>query len=830
MIPILFDSNSKTFDTNGIGRLADTISCTVTEERNGPYELEMTYPITGVHYSEITLSKIIVVKASPKATLQAFRVYRISRPIGGKVTINARHISYQLSYIPVRAFSANSLAGALSGFKSNALESCPFTLTADFTSSSSFAIPLPASIKSYLAGRDGSIVDIYGNGAEWEWDNYSCILHAHRGANRGVVLRYGKNLIDANQEVNIENTITGIVSYWKSDEITVALPTPEESSTAKNFPFPRTVVMDFSDKFDNAPTVAELREETKDYMIRNNVGIPKVSIDVSFVNLADTIEYKDGVVQDIYLCDTVTVDFQTLGVQTTAKVIETTYDVLKERYESIKVGDSTSSVSSTIEEQADAISARPTVEQTQNRIDRATGVLNSGLRGHVIINRNEEGWANEILFLDNENVAKAKNVLRINNNGIGFSSTGYNGPYYQSWTIDGHFGLGGVNNSNGDFTIYDGQTPNPKKLGEWNNNGLQFFDSAETLLLKVNHGGLFLYDNTGKKVLAQLTNKGLNVYDGSIEGGYINIGNGTFTVDKTGKVNLKKGSININNKFEVTDQGIMKAVDGTFSGKITGGTINIGNKFVVNDKAELKATFTGGSITIGNGFKVDTNGKMTATSAELTDGKIKIGSKFEVKEDGTMTATGATFSGNIKAGTIKIGNKFEVKEDGKMVCNGAEFTGDIKGSKIVGSSFESKAICSSDDKPMFKVTDDEFKFLDYHAANAGSGGEGYYLEKWSGVARVNTLGFGDNDGWLLWAGWRDPDSYPDTSPEEVFAEMDFGIHHDDVFAYELFLQSLSYGGRDFCSVSDCINSLEIRVGTLEALVNGLINSAGGGGE
>lgn len=778
MIPILFDPSATVFNTNGIGRLSDTISCTVLEERNGLYEMEMEYPITGVHYSEIALSSIIVVKASPKSNLQAFRVYRISRPIGGKVTIDARHISYQLSYIPVRAFSANSLAGALSGFKTNALENCPFTLTADFSSDSSFAIPLPASIKSYLCGREGSIVDIYGNGAEWEWDNYSCILHNHRGTNRGVVIRYGKNLIDATQEVNIENTITGIVSYWKSDEMTVALATPEESASAKNFPFPRTVVMDFTDAFDNAPTEAELREETRDYMERNHVGTPKVSIDVSFVNLADTIEYKDGIVQDIFLCDTVTVDFMALGIQTTAKVTETTYDVLAERYLSIKVGDSASTVSRTIEEQADAISSRPTTEQTQNRIDRATGVLNSGLRGHVIINRNEEGWANEILFLDNENVAKAKNVLRINTNGIGFSSTGYSGPYYQSWTIDGHFALGGVNNAYGDFEILDSSG---KALGKWDRDGLKFYDGAQKVLLAVNHGGMYLYDASGK-TLAQLTTRGLNVYEGSIEGGTIKIGE-NFSVDKNGK---------------------MKATSAEFTGDIKGGTIKIGSKFSVSN-----------------------DGKMKATSAEFTGdikgGTIKIGNNFSVDNDGKMKATAATFTGDIKGSTFTGANgKFTVDKDGKMTANGAAFSGDITGSKIVGSSFESAAKTSSDDKPLFMVNDEEFKFLDYHANSTRS--EGYYLEKWSGVARVMTRGFGDNDGWLLWSGWRDPDDYPDTSPEEVFAEMDFGIHEDEVFAYEMYLQSLSYMGRDFCSVSDCINSLEIRVSVLEAR----INSLGGG--
>ena len=621
MIPILFEKNATDFTTNGIGRLSDCISCFVTEERNGMFECEFSYPMSGKNYSEIALSRQIAVKASPKDKLQVFRIYKISRPIGGKVSVYCRHISYQMSFIPVRAFSANSLAGALAGFKSNALEPCPFTLTADFNSSSSYAIPLPASIKSYLFGREGSIVDTYGNGAEWEWDNYNAILHAHRGENRGVVLRYGKNITDMKQETNIENTITGIVSYWQSDEITVALSTPEESSNARNFPFPRTVVMDFSDKFDNAPTEAALRKATRDYMTENNVGVPDVDIDVSFVNLADTIEYKDGIVQEIYLCDTVTVDFVALGVQTTAKVIKTKYDVLNERYDSIEIGSGKSTVSSTLEEQAKNISAMPTTDQMHTSIDRATGVLNSGLRGHVIINRNKEGWANEILFLDNENVAQARNVLRINNNGIGFSSTGYNGPYYQSWTIDGHFALGGVNNAYGDFEILDSSG---NTLGQWNKDGLKLYDSSEKMLLAINHGGLYLYNTSGKvitrmtnsglylydddgKVLAQMTNRGLNMYSGSIEGGSIKLGNGTFSVTNSGKVtasdiNITGGTIRVGDKFRVDNKGNLVANDGTFNNiKINEGTIKIGSNFSVDAAGNLTAnngTFNGGKFTI----------------------------------------------------------------------------------------------------------------------------------------------------------------------------------------------------------------------------------------
>lgn len=744
MIPILFTAKATDFTTNGIGRLSDTISCTVTEERNGIYELELEYPINGVHSSDLVNSNIIAARPSQGAALQAFRIYKVAKSINGRIVVSCRHISYQLSFIPFKAFSASSLAGALAGFKSMALEPCPFTLSADFNSNSSFAVPLPASIRSYLGGRQGSIIDVYGNGAEWEWNNYQCILHANRGADRGVVLRYGKNIIDLEQETNIENTITGIMPYWTSDNSTVTLAAPVEAATAANFPFNRTVVKDFSQQWENAPTQAQLLAYTQSYIRANNIGIPAVSIDLSFVHLADTLEYKDlAPLETVKLCDTITVEFVRLGVSAKAKVIETEFDVLQERYKSIKIGDARSTLSSTIEDQARQINQRPTIDQTRTDIDRATGVLNAGLRGHVIINRNSEGWANEILFLDNENVALAKNVLRINTNGIGFSSTGYNGPFYQSWTIDGHFALGGVNNAYGDFEILDSSG---KPLGQWNKDGLKFFDSAQKVLLTINHGGMYLYNASGK-TLAQLTPNGLNVYEGSIEGG---------------------------------------------------------------------------TIKIGNNFSVDKNGNMVANNGTFNGGTITIGKKFQVKNDGTMTASGATFSGAIKAGTIDIGQNFHVKNDGSMTATNATFTGKITGSEITGSSFK-----TGDQARTFEANGDHVKLGPFYAYQTDRGGNLFF------ATDDEKMGFGDNDGWLIWEGWNG--EYPDDAddPDDVFQYFNFGVHNENVFCYDVFCSHSAFYGSDsgrYWSLGECIDDIYGQLGQLWAAVNSLRMAANSGGE
>lgn len=555
MIPILFEPSDTVFNSNGIGRLSDAISCKVKEARNGFNELNMVYPLNGDHFKDLVKSGIIYGKPSARRGNQAFTIEKISRPINGRVSIFARHIRNRMGMIPVSPFSAGSLSAALAAFKTNAAEACPFTLSADFESSSSYAVPVPAAMLSYLGGQRGSILDVYGG--EWEFDNWSAILHRNRGQDNGYRIMYGKNLVDLKQEENILNTYTGIYPYWQSEETMVTLPEKVvHSAAAANWPYQRTVVKDFTEAFTNAPTAAQLRSYTESFIQRNDIGKPSVSLSVKWVNAQDTPEYKALLQSNVDLCDTVEVYFSALGVSTKAKIIEYEWDMLQERYDSLEIGDRRETLALTIEEQLKTISMLPTKEQLNSTVDRATGVLNSGRRGHVIINRNAEGWANEILFLDNENLSAARNVIRINMAGIGFSSTGYQGPYYQSWTMDGHFSLGGVNNAYGDFQILDGSG---KVLGEWDKDGLKFYDASATqkLLMLVNHGGLYLYDTNGG-TLAQLTNQGLNVYKGTIQGATIIAGgsaDGSFIVqdasgntigtwDKTG-ITIRKGVIDI---------------------------------------------------------------------------------------------------------------------------------------------------------------------------------------------------------------------------------------------------------------------------------------------
>lgn len=437
MTPILYTSTTSTFANNGVGLLSDAVSCVVAEERNGAFELTMEYPVSGIHYSDITARAIIVAKPNPTAEAQPFRVYRTEKPIGGVITVYAEHISYDLTGIPVSRFTASSLAAALTGLKTNAATNCPFTFWTDKVVASSFSVEAPSSMRSLLGGTQGSILDTYGG--EYEFDRYTVRLWGSRGADRGVQIRYGKNLTDLTQEENIQSTYTGIYPYFFSDVDGSYIELPEKILSVGTYNYSRVLTVDFSGDFESAPTVDQLRARAQSYISANHIGVPRVSLSVSFVQFEQTEEYKElALLERVSLCDTVSVEFADLGVSASAKVVRTEYDVLLDRYVTVEIGDARSTIADTIAAQSEEIKDLPDSTEIQRAATRATALITGNLGGYVVIHSSTgSSQPDEILIMDTPDISTATKVWRWNSGGLGYSSTGYNGPYGLAMTIDG---------------------------------------------------------------------------------------------------------------------------------------------------------------------------------------------------------------------------------------------------------------------------------------------------------------------------------------------------------------------------------------------------------
>lgn len=579
MKPTLFASTATTFTTNGLGKLSDAASCTVKETRNGAFELTLKYPVEGIHYADIQQRSIILAKPNPVDLAQPFRVYRISKPIDGLATIYAYHISYDLTGIPVSPYSAASVQAALAGFGTYAAVTNPFTFWSDKYTSGDFTVDSPASVRSLLQ----NVLNVYGG--EYKYDKYTVRLYNQRGTNRGVTIRYGKNLTDLKQDENCSNVYTGIYAYY-SDGETFIETSPKITPTSGTYNYTRVLPLDLTAEFDEAPTAAALKTAAQEYISKHNIGVPDVSLNVSFVQLEQTQEYKDlALLERVELCDTVTVIFEKLGVNATAQVTSTTYNVLIDAYDSVTIGNVRTNIAMTIAAQAEEIAKGPDLTALQAAVIEATELITGNQGGYVVIHSSTGGKTpDEILIMDQPDIETATQVWRWNKSGLGYSSSGYNGPYGLAMTINGKI--------NADFIATGGM------------------DAARiTAGVIKSQNGRFLIDLTANTIT--MKNKGNTT---------------VFSFDGNGNLTIS---------------GTIYANSGEFTGKVTAtsgkiGGFTISGDDLVGSYVKLYPTTGGGAIKIGSvtldgasGLGIDSNlgveGGISATEDSIIDADLTVG-------------------------------------------------------------------------------------------------------------------------------------------------------------------------------------------------------------
>lgn len=431
MIPVLYSPTETDFTTYGLGALPDAISPHVVEERNGEFTFEMQYPVDGTNYELIGMRSIIKAMPRPKGKPQPFRVYRMTKPINGIVTVYARHIRYDLEGVPVYPFTSSSLYTALTAIKSNMMVDNPFYFYTDKTSNVGMTLTAPATTTSLMGGSQGSLLDIYGG--EYDYDEYRIFLKASRGQSTNVVIRYGVNLIDLEQEENCANVYTGVVAFWKSSQDDQYVMGDVQS--VGTFDFTRIKLLDRSANYEGTPTKAQLNNDAVAYANEAKIGVPKVSITLSFVDLQQIEEYA---IDDytLKLCDQVTVEFEKLGVSATAKIIRTDFDVITERYISLDIGDSRTNIAETIIGISTKAEAAPTATEMQQAITATTAAITGANGGAVrVLDTNSDGLPDTLYIADNPDPNLATKVWRWNYEGWGASDNGYSGPFTMGATF-----------------------------------------------------------------------------------------------------------------------------------------------------------------------------------------------------------------------------------------------------------------------------------------------------------------------------------------------------------------------------------------------------------
>ena len=660
MIPILYNSNETDFSGGGVGFLSDCTRCVVTEERNGVYECEFSYPMDGRHYSEIEPDMIIKAKPNEMSDPQLFRIYRTSKPINGIVSFYCQHISYDLNVNVVDPFTLSGATAltALQGILSHCYYQHSFTAqsTLSFSETHDLKVDKPKPARMCLGGSEGSVLDLFGG--EYEFDNFNIKLHAARGQDTGVTILYGKNLTDITSDVNISNAYTAVYPYAVDTDrdglYTLTEKVIETGNT--NFGEPRVLSLDLTEKFnlpDEEITETKLRNLANAYITNNHISDVKQNIEISFVQLWQTQEYKDiALLQRVGLCDTVTVRYSKLGVSVKAKVIKTVYNALTEKYEKIELGKAKSNFGMTLKESVEQIEKEVIRNKSamQKAIENATRLIAGQNGGYVVVNTTADGHPYEILIMNTDDIQTATKLWRWNLGGLGYSSTGYNGQYGTAITMDGaivadYITTGTLNAG----VIKAGILEDENHVNYWNMNTGEFkLSNGTTDAVKFENGTLTInagFITTGSLNAARITAGILQDRNGT---NYWNLDTGEFRLSANTKVGTSASNQTLSNYVNsaassaasgsLTQQNVFNAL--TNNGALQGIFMSGGNLYI-NGTYISSGTINASLITTGSlNANLITTGTISSTNSrtkfDLSDGRITL----NLSNDSWLTDSG----------------------------------------------------------------------------------------------------------------------------------------------------------------------------------------------
>lgn len=357
--PRLYERNTSTFNNNGFGVLSDAISYEVSESINGKYEMTLQYPITGAAFNDIQINRILYGEVNPYGDLQPFRIYRITKPLAGIITVYAEHKGYELSGYPCMANddyieTPGTCAAFMAYLTQQAADDASdlglasYSFATDIVASAQWSIPQPVSIREAMTQAQ----NIFGG--EWQYNGTTCTLYAHRGQDRGVSVRYGTNLTAFTQGEDATDTYTHLMPYWTDGTETVYTASKyillSHTTAAMQ---KRVKIVDYSSSFVEKPTPAELEAEARaseEYLKPHEV---ELTYDVQFVPLGQTTEYAHLLDTDhVELGDTLAVNVPILAIDAQARVNRLVYDGLRKRYKTATCGTIPESIAASIRSSA----------------------------------------------------------------------------------------------------------------------------------------------------------------------------------------------------------------------------------------------------------------------------------------------------------------------------------------------------------------------------------------------------------------------------------------------------------------------------------------------
>lgn len=426
----IYKKDETNFIYNGI-YILKPLQAVVTEELNGDYSLKITMPKGN---KDIENEQIISVP-TPKGN-QLFRVYNSDIDMLGNSVFYARHIFYNLlDYFIEDTRPTGSGALAISKI----LENTPFTGSSDITKQGTAYYQMINPVKAIL-GADNSFITVWGG--ELERDNFNVSMKNNLGTDRGVSIRYRKNLTGLRLQTDLSGIYTKIMPTGLKSDGQTLLKLPEkyiESPLIGNYANIKTTRIHYSDiKIDEETSedqALEMLRNAAAQEFENGLDKPQITATVEFIPLQDTEEYKDfAVLENVYLGDTVSIFHEDLNIELSAKVISYEFDALSKRYNKVILGNANPKYGDA-QKQYVKQQKEETTTALEQAILNATQLITGNQGGYILMNPTEK--PQEIFIMDTPDMNTAKKVWRWNLSGLGYSSTGINGPFALAMTMDG---------------------------------------------------------------------------------------------------------------------------------------------------------------------------------------------------------------------------------------------------------------------------------------------------------------------------------------------------------------------------------------------------------
>ena len=305
MIPRLYGAKETNFEHNGIGLLVDTTKCLVTEEQNGMYELELTYKVGSFLCQLLVEDNIIKAKSNEEHEPQLFRIYYVSEELNGTIEVKAEHISYDLRGNFLENITLVNVTCQEAGNKalSSLEEPHNFTFYSDIKHTSTYNISRCNGLEC-IAGKRGSLLDTFGNGAKLIRDNFNISLVKNRGSNNNVLISYRKNMTGYKRELDLTDLVTKIYPYAiiqkpldedSTQTIEELLVLPERFIVSKNYSKyakGKILSLDYSED-ETVDTISKLRNVASKYFDQTKNDEPNINYQVEFINLYKTSNYKN---------------------------------------------------------------------------------------------------------------------------------------------------------------------------------------------------------------------------------------------------------------------------------------------------------------------------------------------------------------------------------------------------------------------------------------------------------------------------------------------------------------------------------------------------------